>query len=174
MYFRILFVGYFEGTDWQLGIAWRSAESLAFQTRFGYKLTGKTPFHVSMTIIRKRLSAEGFTEAFRFVLGVLHEHRLLQGKTIGIDATTLEATAAMKTIVRKDTDDDRNEYLRKLAAAECIENPTDEDLRRLDRKRKGKAVSNTDWENPTDPDCRISRLRDGRTFCLTRSNTRWT
>ena len=87
----------------------------------------------------------------------------MRGKTIGIDATTLEANAAMKTIVRKDTGDDWNEYLRKLAAAEGIENPTDEDLRRLDRKRKGKKVSNKDWESPTDPDSRIAKMKDGRT-----------
>ncbi len=163
VYFRMLFVGYFEGIDSQRGIAWRCADSLALRTFLGYSVTEKTPVHVSMTIIRKRLSAEVFTEVFRFVLGVLQEHRLLRGKTIGIDATTLEANAAMKTIVRKDTGDDWNEYLRKLAAAEGIENPTDEDLRRLDRKRKGKKVSNKDWESPTDPDSRIAKMKDGRT-----------
>lgn len=163
VYFRMLFVGYFEGIESQRGIAWRCADSLALRTFLGYSVTETTPVHVSMTMIRKRLSAEVFTEVFRFVLGVLQEHRLLRGKTIGIDATTLEANAAMKTIVRKDTGDDWNEYLRKLAAAEGIENPTDEDLRRLDRKRKGKKVSNKDWESPTDPDSRIAKMKDGRT-----------
>ena len=76
-------------------------------------MTETTPVHVSLTIIRKRRSAVSFTEVFRLVLGVLHEHRLLRGKMIGIDASTLEANAAMKTIVRKDTGDDWNEYLRK-------------------------------------------------------------
>lgn len=163
VYFRMLFVGYFEGIDSQRGIAWRCADSLALRTFLGYSVTETTPVHVSMTMIRRRLSAEVFTEVFRFVLGVLQEHRLLRGKTIGIDATTLEANAAMKTIVRKDTGDDWNEYLRKLAAAEGIENPTDEDLRRLDRKRKGKKVSNKDWQSPTDPDSRIAKMKDGRT-----------
>jgi transposase len=163
VYFRMLFVGYFEGIDSQRGIAWRCADSLALRTFLGYSVTETTPVHVSMTMIRKRLPAEVFTEVFRFVLGVLQEHRLMRGKTIGIDATTLEANAAMKTIVRKDTGDDWNEYLRKLAAAEGIENPTDEDLRRLDRKRKGKKVSNKDWESPTDPDSRIAKMKDGRT-----------
>lgn len=163
VYFRMLFVGYFEGIDSQRGIAWRCADSLALRTFLGYSVTEATPVHVSMTMIRRRLSAEVFSEVFRFVLGVLQEHRLLRGKTIGIDATTLEANAAMKTIVRKDTGDDWNEYLRKLAAAEGIENPTDEDLRRLDRKRKGKKVSNKDWESPTDPDSRITKMKDGRT-----------
>ncbi len=163
VYFRMLFVGYFEGIDSQRGIAWRCADSLALRTFLGYSVTESTPVHVSMTMIRKRLSAEVFSEVFRFVLGVLQEHRLLRGKTIGIDATTLEANAAMKTIVRKDTGDDWNEYLRKLAVAEGIENPTDEDLRRLDRKRKGKKVSNQDWESPTDPDSRIAKMKDGRT-----------
>ncbi|MCC7374840.1 MAG: transposase [Verrucomicrobiales bacterium] len=163
VYFRMLFVGYFEGIDSQRGIAWRCADSLALRTFLGYSVTEGTPVHVSMTIIRKRLSAEVFAEVFRFVLGVLQEHRLLRGKTIGIDATTLEANAAMKTIVRKDTGEDWNEYLRKLAAAEGIENSTDEDLRRMDRKRKGKKVSNQDWQSPTDPDSRIAKMKDGRT-----------
>ena len=99
----MLFVGYFEGIDPPRGIAWRCADSLAIRTFLGYSVTEKTPLHVSMTIIRKRLSAEVFTEVFRFVLGVLHEYRLSRGKTIGINATTLEANTAIKTIVRKDT-----------------------------------------------------------------------
>lgn len=163
VYFRMIFIGYFEGIDSQRGIAWRCADSLALRTFLGYSVTETTPVHVSMTVIRKRLSAEVFNEVFQFVLGVLQEKNLLRGKTIGIDATTLEANAAMKTIVRKDTGDDWNEYLRKLAAAEGIENPTDEDLRRMDRKSKGKKVSNKDWESLTDPDSRIAKMKDGRT-----------
>jgi transposase len=163
VYFRMIFVGYFEGIDSQRGIAWRCADSLALRTFLGYSVTESTPVHVSMTMIRKRLSAEVFHEIFQFVLGVLQEKNLLRGKTIGIDATTLEANAAMKTIVRKDTGEDWNEYLRKLAAAEGMENPTDEDLRRMDRKRKNKKVSNKDWQSPTDPESRIAKMKDGRT-----------
>jgi transposase len=163
VYFRMLFVGYFEGIDSQRGIAWRCADSLALREFLGYSLTESTPVHASMTIIRKRLAPEVFQEVFRFVLGVLQEHCLLKGRTIGIDATTLEANAAMKPIVRRDTGEDWKEYLRKLAAAEGIENPTDEDLRRMDRKRPGKKVSNKDWQSPTDPDSRIARMKDGQT-----------
>lgn len=163
VYFRMVFIGYFEGIDSQRGIAWRCADSFSLRDFLGYCVTEPTPVHVSMTMIRRRLPESVFQDVFRFVLGVLREKGLLRGKTLGIDATTLEANAAMKSIVRKDSGDDWKEYLRKLAAAEGIENPTDEDLRRLDQKRKGKKVSNQDWESPTDPDSRIAKMKDGRT-----------
>jgi hypothetical protein len=102
----MIFVGYFEGIDTQRGIAWRCADSLGLRTFRGYSVTEATPVHVSMTVIRRRLSAEVFNEASQFVLGVLQEKNLLRGKALGIDATTLETTAAMKTMVRKDTGDD--------------------------------------------------------------------
>ena len=163
VYFRMVFIGYFEGIDSQRGIAWRCADSLDLRTFLGYRVTEPTPVHVSMTMIRKRLPESVFQDVFRFVLGVLPEKGLLRGETLGIDATTLEANAAMRSIVCKDSGDDWKEYLRKMAAAEGIANPTDEDLRRLDRKRKGKKVSNQDWESPTDPDSRIAKMKDGRT-----------
>jgi transposase len=163
VYFRMVLIGYFEGIDSQRGIAWRCADSLALRSFLGIAITEATPVHASMSVIRKRLPAEVFSQVFVFVLGVLEEKGLVRGKTLGIDATTLEANAAMKTIVRKDTGDDWKEYLSKLAAAEGIENPTDDDLRRLDRKRKGKKVSNKDWESPADADSRIAKMKDGRT-----------
>ena len=116
-----------------------------------------------MTIIRKRLPEPVFHEVFRFVLKLLDTQGLLRGKTLGIDATTLEANAAMKSIVRKDTGEDWKEYLRQLAKAEGIENPTDDGLRRIDRGRPDKKVSNQEWQSPTDPDSRIARMKDGRT-----------
>lgn len=163
VYFRMIFIGYFEGLHSQRGIAWRCADSLALRTFLGYSVTENTPVHASMTIIRKRLSSEVFNEVFQFVLGVLRERNLLRGNTIAIDATTLEANAAMRSIVRKDTGEDWKEYLRSLAAAEGLENPTDEDLSRMDRKRKGKKVSNKEWESSTDPQSRIAKMKDGRT-----------
>ena len=96
-------------------------------------------------------------------MSLLEEKGLLRGKSVAIDATTLEANAAMKSIVRKDTGQDWKEYLRGLAKAEGIENPTEEDLRRLDRGRKDKKVSNQQWESPTDRDSRIAKMKDGRT-----------
>lgn len=163
IYFRMLLVGYFEGLDSQRGIAWRCADSLALRAFLGVPLTEETPVHVSMTMIRQRLSEGVFDEVFQWVLRLLAEQGLLRGQTVGIDATTLEANAAMKSIVRKDTGQDWKEYLRGLARAEGMENPTDEQLRQLDRQRKGKKVSNQEWESPTDPDSRITQMKDGRT-----------
>ena len=163
VFFRMLFIGYFEGLDSQRGIAWRCADSLALRTFLGIAITEATPVHASMTIIRQRLPESVFDKVFVFVLSLLNDKGLLRGKTIGIDATTLEANAAMKSIVRKDTGEDWKQYLRGLAQAEGIENPTEEDLRRLDRGRKDKKVSNEQWESPIDPDSRIAKMKDGRT-----------
>jgi transposase len=163
VYFRMLLIGYFEGLDSQRGIAWRCADSLALRTFLGYSLTQPTPVHASMTIIRQRLEASVFEQVFGWVLGLLEQKGLLRGKTLGIDATTLEANAAMKSIVRKDSGADWKAYLRTLAAAEGIENPTDEELRRLDRARRDKKVSNAQWRSRTDPDSRITKMKDGRT-----------
>jgi transposase len=163
VYFRMLFIGYFEGLDSQRGIAWRCADSLALRAFLGVAPTQATPVHASMTIIRQRLPELIFDKVFRFVLGLLDEHGLLRGQTVAIDATTLEANAAMKSIVRKDTGADWKEYLRRLAQAEGLENPTDEDLRRLDRSRQDKKVSNDQWQSRTDSDSRITKMKDGRT-----------
>src|SRR5258706_10218586 len=163
IYFRMLFIGYFEGLDSQRGIAWRCADSLALRSFLGVALTEATPVHASMTIIRQRLPASLFDKVFVFVLSLLEQHGLLRGHTVAIDATTLEANAAMKSIVRKDSGANWKQYLRSLAQAEGMENPTDEDLRRLDRTRAGKKVSNEHWENPYDRDARIAKMKDGRT-----------
>src|SRR5262245_54100380 len=133
VYFRMLFIGYFEGLDSQRGIAWRCADSLALRTFLGFSITEDTPVHVSMTMIRQRLPESVFDKVFVFVLSLLEDKGLLRGKAIGIDATTLEANAAMKSIVRKDSGQDWKEYLTELAQAEGIANPSEEDLRRLDR-----------------------------------------
>jgi transposase len=163
VFFRMLFIGYFEGLDSQRGIAWRCADSLGLRAFLGVRLTEETPVHASMTIIRQRLPEPVFDQVFVFVLSLLEKKGLLRGKAVAIDATTLEANAAMKSIVRKDTGQNWKEYLRGLAKAEGIENPTEEDLRRLDRGRKDKKVSNQQWESPTDRDSRIAKMKDGRT-----------
>lgn len=162
-YFRMLFIGYFEGIDSQRGIAWRCADSRSLRAFLGAELTEATPAHNSMTVIRQRLPASVFESVFEQVLGVLDKKGLLRAKTLGIDSTTLEANAAMRSIVRQADGKNWQEFLRTLAQAEGIENPTEEDLRRLDRKRKDKKVSNEEWENPHDPDARIARMKDGRT-----------
>jgi transposase len=162
-YFRMLFIGYFEGIDSQRGIAWRCADSRSLREFLGADLTDATPAHNSMTVIRQRLPEDIFQNVFAHVLGVLDQKGLLKGKTLGIDATTLEANAAMRSIVRKADGKDWKEFLRALAKAEGIENPTDEDLRRIDRGRKDKKVANDQWENPHDADARIAKMKDGRT-----------
>ncbi|MGA3180646.1 MAG: transposase, partial [Verrucomicrobiota bacterium] len=163
VYFRMLFIGYFEGLDSPRGIAWRCADSLGLRSFLDVGLTEETPVHASMTIIRQRLPESVFNRVFVFVLNLLEEKGVLRGKTVAIDATTLEANAAMKSIVRKDTGQDWKEYLRGLAKAEGIETPTEEELRRLDRGRKGKKVSNAQWESPTDRDSRRAKMKDRRT-----------
>lgn len=163
IYFRMLLIGYFEGLDSQRGIAWRCADSWALRTFLGVAPTQGTPVHASMTIIRQRLPEKVFDQVFRWVLGLLENKGLLRGKTLAIDATTLEANAAMKSIVRKDNGDDWTQYLRRLAQAEGLKEPTDEDLRRLDRGRHDKKVSNEQWQSRSDPDSRITKMKDGRT-----------
>jgi transposase len=162
VYFRMLFVGYFEGLSSQRGIAWRCADSLSLRSFLGLGLTAATPEHSSLTRIRKRLPEGVFEQVFAFVLKVAVQYGLLRGKTIAVDATTLEANAAMKSLVRRDTGADWKTYVRGLAAAEGLENPTDEELRRFDKKRK-KKTSNKDWESATDPDSRVTKMKDGRT-----------
>jgi len=162
VYFRMLLIGYFEGIDSERGIAWRCSDSLTLRDFLGYGLKEDTPDHSSLSRIRQRLDIETHEEVFSWVLKRLVETGLLRGKTIGIDATTLEANAAMRSIVRKDTGEGYLEFLTGLAQASGIETPTREDLAKLDRKRKNKA-SNKDWENPHDRDAKITKMKDGRT-----------
>ncbi len=163
VYFRMMFVGYFEGIDSQRGIAWRCADSFSLKAFLGYQPHEETPDHSSLTRIRKRLPPPVHYEVFAFVLSLAEKHRLLKGRTVAVDATTLEANAAMKSIVRRDTGEDWKEYVRRLADEAGVEVETDEDLRRFDRKRKDKKVSNEEWRSPTDADSRIAKMKDGRT-----------
>ena len=162
VYFRMLLVGYFEGLDSQRGIAWRCADSLALKRFLGYQLTDATPEHSSLTKVRQRLPESVHERVFAFVLSIAETKKLLKGKTVGVDATLLEANAAMKSIVRKDTGEDYKAYLRRLAQESGIDDPSDDDLKKFDKKRK-KKVSNQEWESPSDPDARIMKMKDGRT-----------
>ena len=162
IYVRMLLVGYFEGLRSEREIDWRCADSLSLRAFLGYDLAQKTPDHSSLCRIRQRLDLETHQEVFTFVLKVLAEKGLLKGKTLGIDATTMEANAAMKSIVRRDTGESYDSFLESLAKASGIETPTRADLARLDRKRKKKA-SNDDWQSPSDPDAQITKMKDGRT-----------
>ena len=162
VYFRMLFIGYFEGLESQRAIAWRCADSLSLRAFLRIDLSKGTPDHSSMTNTRKRLPEEVFWNVFGFVLRVAAERKLLKGKTIAVDSTTLEANAAMKSLVRRATNEDWKTYVRRLMKAEGIEDPSDEDVRRFDRKRK-KKTSNDEWKSPTDPDSRITKMKDRRT-----------
>jgi transposase len=167
VYFRMLLVGYFEGIDSQRGIAWRCADSRSLQAFLGYGPAESTPDHSSLTKIRERLPVELYAEVFQFVLTLVEKHKLLSATVVGVDSTTLEANAAMKSIVRKDTGESWNEYVTRLMREEGAiapeEEPTADELRRYDRKRKDKKVSNDEWQSPHDPEAKITKMKDGRT-----------
>lgn len=166
VFFRMLLIGYFEDISSQRGIAWRCEDSRSLQEFLGYAPSEETPDHSSLSRIKGRLPLEVFEQVFSWVLGLVREHKLLGGKTVGVDSTTLEADAAMKSIVRQDTGEDWEEYLRRLAKEDGVEIKNKADLIRYDQQRNkkgGKKTSNEDWESPTDPDARIARMKDGTT-----------
>jgi transposase len=161
-YFRLLLIGYFEGIDSERGIAWRCSDSLSLRSFVGYRLDELSTEHSTISRTRRLIDLETHQQVFQWVLKVLADYDLISGKTVGIDATTLEANAAMRSIVRKDTKQNYQEFLTDLAKASGIETPTREDLAKIDRKRKNKA-SNDDWENPHDPGAKITKMKDGST-----------
>lgn len=162
VYFRMLLVGYFEGLGSQRGIAWRCSDSLSLREFLGLAPHQPSPDHSSLTVIRQRLPLEVHEQVFVKVLAIARERKLLRGKTVAVDSTTLEANAAMKGIVHKHSGEDWKKYLKRLAEEAGIVNPTEADLRQFDRGRR-KRVSNQEWRSPTDPDARIAKLKDGRT-----------
>src|SRR5450755_3807972 len=162
VYFRALLVGYFEGIDSERGIAWRTADSLALRSFLGFELSQSTPDHSTISRTRRLIDVATHRTVFGWVLNVLAEEGLLKGNTVAIDGTTLEANAALRSIVRRDTGEAYDDFLKRLAKESGIETPTREQLAKLDRKRKKKG-SNDDWKNPHDPDARITKMKDGRT-----------
>ena len=163
VYFRMLMIGFFEGIESERGIEWRCSDSLSLRAFLGV-LPGETvPDHSTLSKMRKRLGGEAFETMFRFVLGVVEKSGLLKGKVMGVDSTYLRADASMKAIVRRDSGEVYEDFIKRLAKEEGIPEPTVEEARRLDRKRKGKKTSNADWKSKTDEDARIARLKDGRT-----------
>jgi transposase len=161
-YFRLLLIGYFEGLDGERGIAWRAEDSLALRRFLELELSEQPPDHSTISRTRRLIDVETHQAVFRWVLELLAEKGLLKGKTVGIDATTLEANAAMRSIVRRDTGEGYEEFLRRLAQESGIATPTREQLAKLDRKRTKKG-SNDDWVNPHDPEAGITKMKDGRT-----------
>jgi len=162
LYFRIMMIGFFEGIDSERGIAWRLADSLTLRQFLSTGLDEMTPDHVTISRTRRLIDGETHQRIFTWVLQRLAQAGLIQGKTIGVDSTTLEANAAMKSIVRRDTGESYTEYLKRLAEAEGVHAEDAAALRRMDRKR-AKKMSNEVWENPNDPEAEITRLKDGRT-----------
>jgi len=167
VYFRMLLVGYFEGIGSQRGIAWRCSDSLSLRSFLGMAATQESPDHSSLSVIRERLPEEVHQAVFTWVLTLAREKKVLDGKTIGVDATTLEANAAMKSIVRRDTGEDWQAYvtglMREAGQLGPDEQPSLEELKRFDKSRKDKKVSNDEWVSQSDPDSRIAKMKDGTT-----------
>ena len=161
-YFRLLLVGYFEGLDSERGMAWRAADSLAIRSFLGLGLEESAPDHSTISRTRRLIDVETHREVFTWIQERLAESGLLSGKTVSIDATTLEANAAMRSIVRRQTGETYPEFLKRLAKSSGIRTPSREALARLDRRRRKKG-SNEDWESPADPDAKITKMKDGRT-----------
>jgi transposase len=161
-YFRLLLLGYFEGLDSERGIAWRAADSLAIRSFLGLGMGEAAPDHSTISRTRRLIDVETHREVFTWVQAILARKHLLRGKTVGIDATTLEANAAMRSIVRRDTGEKYDKFLTRLAEESGIRTPSRAALARLDRRRRNK-TSNKDWTSPSDPDAKVTKMKDGRT-----------
>lgn len=172
IYFRLLLIGYFEGIDSERGIAWRAADSFALRDFLGIGLEDAPPDHSTISRTRRLIDLETHRAVFTWVLQCLGTAGLVKGKTIGVDATTLEANSALRSIVRRDSGESYEEFLTQLAKASGIETPTRADLTRLDRKRKKKG-SNKDWTSPSDPDAKITKMKDGARIWPIKPSTRW-
>jgi transposase len=162
VYFRLLLIGFFEGIGSERGIAWRVADSFSLRRFLNYGWDEATPDHVTISRTRRLLDEATHQGVFTLVLREVARRGMLKGKTIGIDATTLEANAAMRSIVRRDTGESYMEYLRRLAAEAGLDGTDDEAVRRMDRKRK-KKTSNGEWVNPHDPEAEVTKMKDGTT-----------
>ena len=162
-YFRMHLIGYFEGIDSERGLEWRCADSLSLREFLRLGTTEAVPDHTWLSRTRSRLPLEVHEAVFTWVLQRLAEHGLIQGNRIGVDASTMEANAALRAIVRRDSGEDYREMLKRLAKEGGIATPTADDLIRLDRNRQGKRLSNADWASPSDPEAKIAKMKDGRT-----------
>ena len=162
-YFRLLVIGYFEGLSSERGIAWRVADSLSLRSFLDLDVTEAAPDHSTLSRTRRLIDVETHVSVFTWVLERLVDAGLVRGKTVGIDATTLEANAAMRSIERRDTGESYEAFVRSLAEASGVETPTRADLARFDRSRKNKKTSNKEWKSPQDPDAKIAKMKDGRT-----------
>jgi transposase len=162
IYFRCFLMGYFEGIDSERGIAYRVSDSLSLREFLGLSLEEQTPDHSTLSKTRRLMNLGTHKAVFRWVLKRLAAEGLLSGKTLGVDATTLEANAALRSIVRRDNGASYDEHVTELMKTEGLEEPTPAERQRFDRRRK-KSLSNREWVNPHDPEARITKMKDGRT-----------
>jgi len=162
-YFRMHLVGYFEGIDSERGIEWRCSDSLSLREFLRLEARERVPDHSWLSKTRSRLAHEVHAEVFGWALALIADAGLVKGERIGVDASTMEANAALRSIVRRDSSEGYREMLERLAAQSGIETPTAEDLVRLDRARKGKKLSNEDWVSKSDPEAKIAKMKDGTT-----------
>jgi transposase len=162
-YFRMHMVGYFEGIASERGIAWRCSDSMSLREFLRLENREKVPDHSWLSKTRGRLPREIHETVFGWVLKLVAEQGLVKGKRIGIDASTMEANAALRTIVRGDDGRTYREMLKQMAKESGIDTPSADDLVRIDRTRKGKKLSNQEWISRTDPEAKIAKLKDGRT-----------
>ena len=162
-YFRMHMIGYFEGLDSERGIVWRCSDSRSLGDFLRLGKRDKVPDHSWLSKTRSRLPHEVHEKVFAFVLKLVAEHGLVKGERIGADGSTMEANAALRTIVRRDNGETYREMLTRMAQESGVETPTIDDLIQLDRKRKGKKLSNADWTSKTDPDAKIAKMKDGST-----------
>ena len=162
-YFRMLFVGQFEGLASEREIAWRCADSLSLHRFLRLSADEAAPDHTTLSLTRSRLPLEIHHAVFGLILEIADKHDLVTGKRLGVDASTQAANAALRRLVRRDTGEDYRQMLERLARESGVETPSTEDLIRLDRARKGKSLSNADWTSPTDPEARIAKMKDGTT-----------
>jgi len=162
-YFRMHMVGYFEGIASERGIAWRCSDSYSLREFLRLENREAVPDHSWLSKTRSRLPHEVHESVFGWVLELVAEKGLIRGKRIGVDASTMEANAALRTIVRRDDGRTYREMLTQMAQESGIDTPSADDLVRIDRNRTGKKLSNEEWISQTDPDARIAKLKDGRT-----------
>jgi len=160
VYFKMLMIGFFENIASERGIAERCSDSISIRFFLGYDLTQRTPDHSTLSVIRDRLGEETYQKVFVLILSALQEHGLLKGRQLGIDASVIEANAALKSLVNRNTEEAYWEYVCRLASENGV-NPKDiEAVRQFDRKRP-KKMSNDDWKNPHDPDAKIGPTKAG-------------
>ena len=139
-YFRMHMVGYFEGIDSERGICWRCSDSLSLREFLRLASRDKVADHSWLSKTRSRLPHEVHEKVFGWVLSLVAERGLVKGERIGVDGSTMEANAALRTIVRRDSGETYRQMLTQMAKESGVETPTIDDLVRLDRKRKGKKL----------------------------------